>query len=88
MAPVIELAFAIDPVPFEVHMIPALFDVEDPAVIFTAPEFEQVVTTSPATAVGAVVIVKFFVDTAVEHGLLPVAVSVRVIVPVSPAPGV
>ena len=56
--------------------------------MFTAPEFEQVVTAVPATDVAAAVIVKFFVDTALAHGLLPVAVKVKAIVPVSPAPGV
>ena len=56
--------------------------------MFTAPELEQVVTAVPATDVGAAVIVKFFVDTALAQGLFPLGVSVKVIVPVSPAPGV
>jgi hypothetical protein len=61
---------------------------DEPAVIFTAPELEQVLTAVPATEVGAAVMVKFFVDTALAHGLFPVAVKVKVTVPVSFAPGV
>ena len=56
--------------------------------MFTAPEFEHVVTAVPATEVGAAVMVRFFVDTALAQGLFPLAVRVKVIVPVSPAPGV
>ena len=41
------------PVPLDVHVTPALLDALDPAVIFTAPELEQVETAVPATAVGA-----------------------------------
>ena len=42
----------------------------------------------PATAVGAAVRLSIFVDVALAQGPLPVAVSVRITEPVSPAPGV
>ena len=83
-----EVALVKLPLPLEVHVIPVSLVADEPAVMFTAPELEQVVTAVPATAVGAAVIVKFFVDTALAQGPLPVAVKVKVIVPVSPAPGV
>ena len=70
-----------------VQMIPALLVADAPAVIFTT-EFEHVVTAVPATAVGALEIFKVLVDTAFAQGALPVAVRVKVTVPVSPAPGV
>ncbi len=54
----------------------------DPAVIFTAPEFEQVVTAVPATAVGRVLIVSVLVDVALPtQGALGVAVKVNVTLP-------
>ena len=71
-----------------VHVTTLKFVAEEPAVIFTAPVLEQVVTTVPDTEVGAAVIVRFFVDPILAQGPLPVAVSVTVIVPVSPNPGV
>ena len=46
------------------------------------------VTAVPDTDVGAAVSVRVFVDTALAQGPLPVAVSVRVTTPVSPAPAV
>jgi hypothetical protein len=51
------VALAKVPVPLEVQVTPALFVALDPAVIFTAPELEQVVTAVPATAVAAAVTV-------------------------------
>ena len=51
MALVNEVALAIVPVPLDVHIMPALFVADEPAVIFTAPALEQVVTAVPATAV-------------------------------------
>ena len=53
----------------------------DPAVIFTAPEAEQVLTVVPATAVGAVVIVSVFVSVAFPQVPFPAAVSVNVTLP-------
>jgi hypothetical protein len=53
----------------------------DPAVIFTAPELEQVLTAVPATEVGAAVIDRFLVEVAFPHGEFPVEVSVRVTLP-------
>ena len=53
----------------------------DPAVIFTAPELEQVEIAVPAVAVGAWFIVKVLVDVAFAHGALPIAVKVNVLVP-------
>ena len=76
------------PVPLVVHVTELKFVAEEPAVIFTAPLFEHVVTAVPDTDVGAAVIVRFFVDPILAQGPLPVAVKVTVIVPVSPKPGV
>ncbi len=87
VAVVSEEGLAIVPVPSDDQMIPALLVADAPAVIFTT-EFEHVVTAVPATAVGAVEIFKVLVDTAFAQGELPVAVRVKVTVPVSPAPGV
>ena len=81
MAVVSDVAFANVPFPFDVHVTPVLFVALDPAVIFTAPELEQVVTAVPATAVGAVTIVKVFVEVASLHGAFPVAVKVSVTLP-------
>jgi hypothetical protein len=53
VAVVKEVAFANVPVPLDVHVVVAALVALEPAVIFTAPEFEQVVTAVPATAVGA-----------------------------------
>ena len=64
MAVVNDVALANVPVPADVQMIPLVFVALDPAVIFTAPLLEQVLTAVPATAVGAAVIVSVFVDTA------------------------
>ena len=64
MAVVNDVAFANVPVPADVQMMPLLLVALDPAVIFTAPLLEQVLTAVPATAVGAAVIVSVFVDTA------------------------
>jgi hypothetical protein len=49
--------------------------------MFTAPAEEQVETAVPATAVGAVLIVIFFVEVALAQGEFPVAVNVRVLLP-------
>jgi hypothetical protein len=57
VAVVNEPALAKVPVPFDVHVVAAAFKALEPAVIFTAPEFEQVFTAVPATAVGCNVIV-------------------------------
>ena len=70
------------PVPFEVdHVIPALLLALEPAVIFTAPLFEQVPTAVPAEALGAVVMVKVLVEVAFAQVPLPVAVKVSVTLP-------
>lgn len=53
-----------------------------PAVIFTAPELEQVVMAVPATAVGAGLIVNVLVDVALAaQGELGDAVNVRITLP-------
>ena len=67
--------------PDDVQLIPLLLVAVDPAVMFTAPVFEQVVTAVPATAVGAAVIVNVLVDTAFAQVPFPVAVKVIVTVP-------
>ena len=87
VAVVSEEGLAIVPVPSDDQMIPALLVADAPAVIFTT-EFEHVVMAVPATAVGALEIFNVLVDTAFAQGALPVAVRVKVTVPVSPAPGV
>src|SRR6218665_1050796 len=48
-----ELGLLKAPVPLEVHVIPALLDADEPAVIFTADELAQVEIAVPATAVAA-----------------------------------
>jgi hypothetical protein len=52
-----------------------------PAVILTVPELEHVITFVPAEANGAKINVIVLVDTAFAHAVLPVAVSVRVLLP-------
>ena len=71
MAVVNEVALANVPVPADVQMIPLVFVALDPAVIFTAPLLEQVLTAVPATAVGAAAIVSVLVDTASAQLPLP-----------------
>jgi hypothetical protein len=53
----------------------------DPAIIFTAPELEQVTTAVPATAVGAAVMVIVLVEVAAAQVPLPLAVKVIVTLP-------
>ncbi len=82
MAVVNEVALANVPVPFEVdQVIPALLLALEPAVMFTAPVLEQVLTAVPADAVGAVVMVKVLVEVALAQVPLPVAVKVMVTLP-------
>ena len=81
MAVVNDVAFAKVPVPLEVQVVPALLLALEPAVMFTVPVLEQVLTAVPAEAVGAVVIVKVFVEVALAHVPLPVAVKVSVTLP-------
>ena len=73
-----EVAFAKVPLPLEVQLTLALFVADDPVVMFTAPELEQVFIAVPATAVGAAVMVIVLVDVALVQPPLPVAVKVRV----------
>ena len=61
--------------------MPLLLVALDPAVIFTAPLLEQVVTAVPATAVGAAVMVSVLVDTAFAQVPFPLAVKVIVTLP-------
>ena len=75
------------PVPDDVQLIPLLLAAVDPAVIFTAPVLEQVVTAVPAMAVGAAVIVSVLVDTAFAQVPFPVAVKVIVTVPAAMSAG-
>jgi hypothetical protein len=77
-------------VPLEVHSTPLLFETIAPAVILTATEFEQIVTSVPATDVGALVIVRVLADVAFEQAVLPLEVKVSVILPalISPMLGV
>ena len=81
MAVVNDVGFAKEPVPDDVQLMPLLLVAVDPAVMFTAPVLEQVVTAVPATDVGAGVIVSVFVDTAFAQVPFPVAVNVIVTVP-------
>ena len=81
VAVVRDVALARVPLPLEVHVTPVLFVALAPVVIFTAPELEQVITAVPATAVGAVTIVRVFVEVTSLHGELPVAVKVSVTLP-------
>ncbi len=74
--------------PSDVHTTLLWFVALDPEVILIAPELEQVETTVPATAVGAAVIVSVLVEVVAAQFPIPLAVKVKVILPVSPAPGV
>ena len=53
-----EFAFVNAPVPLDVHIILLWLVALAPAVIFTAPELEQVNTDVPAIAVGRALILK------------------------------
>ena len=75
------MALANVPVPLDVHVIPELFVEVAPAVIFTGPDVEQVLTAVPATAVGADVIVIDLLEVALAQPAFPVAVSTRFLVP-------
>ena len=75
------MAFVNVPVPLDVQVTPALLVALEPAVIFTAPELEQVATAVPATAVGAAVMVNVLVDVAAAQVPFPVAVRVNVTLP-------
>ena len=81
MAKVREVAFANIPVPLELQFTPALLLALLPAVMFTAPLVEQVLTAEPATAVAAALIVKVLVEVAFEQPVFPVAVKVKVTLP-------
>ena len=76
-----EVALAKVPLPLEVQLTLALFVADEPAVMFTAPELEQVFIAVPAAAVGAAVMVSVFVEVALEQVPLPVAVNVKVLDP-------
>ena len=80
VAVVSEVAFANVPVPLEVHKPPVLLKMDDPAVIFTAPVFEQVVIAVPAVAAaGALMLMVLIVLTdAQPPGASEVKVSVMV----------
>jgi hypothetical protein len=69
------------PVPLDVQVIPLLLVALDPAVMFTAPEVEQVATAVPATAVGAAVMVIVLVEVTAAQVPLPLAVKVNVLLP-------
>lgn len=70
------------PVPLDVQVTLAWFVALDPAVIFTAPEVEQVVTAVPAIAVGAALMVSVLVEVAfATQGELGDAVKVSVTLP-------
>ncbi len=81
MAVVNELALVNEPVPDDVQVTPALLLADEPAVMFTAPVFEQVVIAVPALTVGAALIVTVLVDVTFEQPVFPVAVSVNVTLP-------
>ena len=81
VAVVSEVGFANVPVPPDVQVMPLLLVALDPAVIFTAPILEQVITAAPAMAVGAGVIVSVLVDTALAQLPFPLAVKVIVTLP-------
>jgi len=81
VAVVSEFALANVPVPLDVQVTPALLVALEPAVIFTAPELEQVDIAVPATAVGAVVIVIVLVEVTAEQVPFPLAVNTNVRLP-------
>ena len=76
-----EVALANVPVPFDVQLTPALFVAEEPAVMFTALELEQVFIAVPATAVAGWLMVIVLVEVTLEQVPLPVAVNVKVLDP-------
>ena len=65
-----DVAFAKVPVPFDVQVTPALLLALEPAVILTAPLFEQVVMAVPATAVAAAFTVIVTLDVEAVQGAL------------------
>jgi hypothetical protein len=81
VAVVNELGLVKVPDPFDVQVIPLLLVALDPAVMFTAPEEEQVAMAVPATAVGAAVMVIVLVEVAAAQVPLPLAVKVNVLLP-------
>jgi len=81
VAVVNEVALVKVPVPFDVQVTPLLLVALDPAVMFTAPEEEQVATAVPATAVGAAVMVIVLVEVTAAQVPLPLAVKVNVLLP-------
>ena len=82
MVVVSEFALAKLPVPSGVDQVtPELLDAVDPAVMFTAPELEQVFTAVPALAVGSAVIVSVLFDVASAQGEFPPAVKVNITLP-------
>jgi hypothetical protein len=89
VAVVNEVEFANVPVPFDVvQVILAWLVALEPAVIFTAPEAEQVNTSVPAFAVGNVFIVSVLLDVAlVAQGEFGVAVNVSVTLPAAISAG-
>ncbi len=64
-------AFAKVPVPFDVHVTLVWLTDEAPAVIFTAPEEEHVVTFVPADATIKLLTVSDFVEVALPQGDVP-----------------
>ncbi len=63
------------------HVTLLWFVALDPAVIFIAPELEQVAAAVPASVVGAAVIVSVLVDVAAVQEPLPLAVNTNVMLP-------
>lgn len=67
--------------PLLVQFVPGVLLALEPAVIFTAPLFEQVFTSVPATAVGPGVIDNVFVDVTEAQPVFPLTVSLIVTLP-------
>jgi hypothetical protein len=88
VAVVSEVAFAKVPVPLEVHETPVLLEVDDPAVIFTAPVFEQVVIAVPAVAAAGVLMLIVLVVLTNAQPPGASEVNVRVMVPLKVPNGV
>jgi hypothetical protein len=76
------------PVPFDVHVTPALFDAFDPAVIFTAPELAQVTIAVPAVAVADAFTNTVYVAVAAAQGLFETVIVNVTVLPASPAAAV
>lgn len=82
------MALAKVPLPLDVHVTLAWLVAFDPVVMLTAPVEAQVTIAVPATAVGAGVMVRVFVEVTLAQPLVAVKVKVTLPAALSAALGV